>query len=36
MVSLEPDSGMPVIEDKKDAGTLLSINADLYFYVVRH
>ena len=36
MVSFEPDSGMPVIEDEKDAGTLLSINADLYFHVVRH
>jgi hypothetical protein len=36
MASLDPDSGMPVIEDKKDVGTLLSINVDLYFHVVRH
>ena len=26
MVPLDPDSGMPVIEDEKDVGTLLSIN----------
>ncbi len=30
MVSFEPDSGMPVIEDEKDVDTLLSINVDLY------
>ena len=36
MVSFEPDSGMPVIEDEKDVDTLLSINVDLYFHVVRH
>jgi len=36
MVSFDPDSGMPVIEDEKDVDTLLSINVDLYFYVVRH
>ena len=36
MVSFDPDSGMPVIEDEKDVDTLLSINVDLYFHVVRH
>ena len=36
MVSFEPDNGMPVIGDEKDVDTLLSINVDLYFYVVRH
>jgi len=36
MVSFDPDSGMPVIEDEKDMDTLLSINVDLYFHVVRH